>query len=253
MASPYYAARAEGCRYWDPDGNEFLDFLCGYGPNVLGVRHPEVEAAADRQRALGECLNHPPPVMVDLAERLVSLVDFAAWAVFGKNGSDMTTWALQVARRAHRAQENPHGKRSLPRQPCLVHPRSRRADRGGLHAHPRFSVERSGGFRGPPAQTSRTGRGRFRDTPSIIPAFADLELPAPGFLQGVQAACRREGVVLILDDVRCGFRLHLGGLATGVWLRAGHLLLFQGHRQRPSRFPLPWVAKNSLRPPVRFS
>ena len=48
-------------------------------------------------------------------------------------------------------------------------------------------------------------------TPFHHPAFGDSALPAPGFLKGVEAACRREGAVLILDDVRCGFRLHLGG------------------------------------------
>ena len=72
--------------------------MCAYGPVVLGYRHPGVEAAAQRQAALGDCLNHPAAVMVELAERLVSLIDFAAWAVFGKNGSDMTTWCIQVAR-----------------------------------------------------------------------------------------------------------------------------------------------------------
>ena len=86
QGSPYYASRAEGCRYWDVDGNEFIDFLCGYGPVVLGYRHPEVEEAAERQRRDGDCFNHPGPVMVELAEKLVDLIDFADWAVFAKNG-----------------------------------------------------------------------------------------------------------------------------------------------------------------------
>ena len=112
---PYYAARAEGCRYWDADGREYLDFLCSYGPIVLGYRHPEVEEAAERQRREGDCFNHPTALMVELAERLVSLVDFAAWCVFGKNGSDMTTWAVQVAReftgrkKVLRARQSYHG------------------------------------------------------------------------------------------------------------------------------------------------
>ena len=80
------------------DGNEYIDFLCAYGPVVLGHRHPEVEEAADRQRRDGDCFNHPGAVMVDLAEKLVDMIDFADWVVFGKNGSDMTTWAIQVAR-----------------------------------------------------------------------------------------------------------------------------------------------------------
>ncbi|HWF17709.1 MAG TPA: aminotransferase class III-fold pyridoxal phosphate-dependent enzyme, partial [Verrucomicrobiae bacterium] len=112
---PYYAARAEGCRYWDVDGREYLDFLCSYGPVVLGHHHPEVEEAAERQRKLGDCFNHPTPVMVELCERLVELVDFADWAVLGKNGSDMTTWAVQLAReftgrkKILRARQSYHG------------------------------------------------------------------------------------------------------------------------------------------------
>ncbi len=97
-ALPYYADRAAGCRYWDVDGNEYIDYLCGYGPVILGHQHPAVEEAAARQQGKALCVNHPAPVMVELAEYLVSLVEFSAWAVFGKNGSDMTTWCVQVAR-----------------------------------------------------------------------------------------------------------------------------------------------------------
>ena len=97
-AAPYYMARAEGARYWDVDGNAYLDLMCGYGPVILGYQHPEVEAAAERQRRSGDAGNHPAPMMVELAERLVALIDLADWAVFGKSGSDMTTWAVRVAR-----------------------------------------------------------------------------------------------------------------------------------------------------------
>lgn len=210
MASPYYAVRSEGCRYRDADDNEYLDFLCGYGPNILGARHPEVEAAAARQRTLGDCFNHPTPVVVDLAERLVSMVDFAAWAVFGKNGSDMTTWALQVARehtgrkkilRAHGAYHGSHAW-CTPGHGGLI-------EEDYLHIHG-FPWNDLDAFE----HTLKQHRGQVAGvflTPFHHPAFADLELPAPGFLQGVEAACRREGAVLVLDDVRCGFRLHLGG------------------------------------------
>ena len=97
-ASPFYAQRGEGCRYWDVDGNEYLDLMCAYGPVVLGYLHPEVEEAVARQLRAGDCFNHPGSVMVELAEQMVELVDFAAWAVFAKNGSDVTSWSIRVAR-----------------------------------------------------------------------------------------------------------------------------------------------------------
>ena len=209
-ASPYYAHRADGARYWDVDGNEFIDLLCAYGPVVLGYRHPGVEAAAERQARLGDCLNHPAPVMVELAERLVSLVDFAAWAVFGKNGSDMTTWCIRVAR------EHTGRKKIL----CVE---------GAYHGIGTWCSPGHGGF----IEEDRAHVHRFRwndsasfdsllarhanETAAVVvtpyhhPLFAPSEMPAPGFLAHVQAQCARHGMVLIVDDIRAGFRLHLGG------------------------------------------
>lgn len=208
--SPYYAERARGARYWDVDGNEFLDLLCGYGPIILGHQHPEVEAAADEQRARGSTLNHPGPVMVELAERLVDLVDFAGWAVFGKNGSDMTTWATQVAReftgrkKILKARGAYHGSHSwcTPGHGGLIE-----EDYAHIHAFPWNDLDAFNDL----AKRHQGEVAAVVMTAFHHPAFADSELPAPGFHQGIQETCRREGIVFILDDVRSGFRLHPGG------------------------------------------
>ena len=68
------------------------------GPNILGHRHPAVEAAAERQRSLGDAMNGPAPVMVELAEQLVETLPFADWTLFQKNGGDATTAAVTIAR-----------------------------------------------------------------------------------------------------------------------------------------------------------
>ena len=99
-AYPYFFARADGARVWDVDGNEYLDLVCGYGPIVLGHNDRVVDAAAAREAANGRCYNGPGRPFVELAERLVELTPWAAWAVFAKNGSDVCTWAVQVARAA---------------------------------------------------------------------------------------------------------------------------------------------------------
>ena len=209
-ASPYYAHRAEGARCWDVDGNEFIDLMCAYGPVVLGYRHPGVEAAVAQQAELGDCMNHPAPVMVELAERLVSLVDFAAWAVFGKNGSDMTTWCIRVAR------EHTRRKKIL-----CVEGAYHGADawcspgHGGLieedraHVH-RFRWNDAAGFDALLARHAGE-TAAVVVTPYHHPLFAPSELPASGFLSHLQSQCARHGVVLILDDIRAGFRLDLGG------------------------------------------
>jgi len=209
-AFPYYAERARGSHYWDVDGNEYIDYLCGYGPMILGHQHPEVEEAAARQQRDALCLNHPGPIMVELAEYLVSLVDFSAWAVFGKNGSDMTTWALQVAREKTKRRKilkvagAYHGMGSwcTPGHAGLLD-----EDRAHIHDFQWNDLE----------SFDRLLR-QFPDdiaavimTPFQHEVFKPSEMPAPGFWQHIETACRREGIVLILDDIRAGFRLDLRG------------------------------------------
>ena len=60
---PQFFASAQGCRIRDVDGNEYIDFMCSWGPVVLGHQHPEVEAATARQAALGDCQNGPGEAM----------------------------------------------------------------------------------------------------------------------------------------------------------------------------------------------
>ena len=209
-AFPYYAGRAKGSHYWDVDNNEYIDWLCGYGPVVLGHQHPIVEEAALRMQQLAICANHPTPIMIELAEYLVDLVDFSAWAVFGKNGSDMTTWAIQVARdytgrkKILKTTDSYHGTGSwcTPGHAGLI-------AEDTLHIHD-FTWNDLNSF---DAQIKK-----FRNqlaavilSPFHHPAFAKSELPNPGFFKHIENICRREGIVLILDDIRAGFRLHHGG------------------------------------------
>ena len=97
---PQFFARGEGCHVWDVDGRKYLDFMCSWGPVVLGHRHPAVDGAARRQMEQGDCLNGPSERMVELAERLVGLVTHADWALFSKNGTDATTTCVTLARGA---------------------------------------------------------------------------------------------------------------------------------------------------------
>src|SRR5215469_16905160 len=95
---PQFFNRAEGARLWDADGNEYIDYMCAYGPNLLGYRHKAVDAAAAAQQNLGDTMTGPSEAVVELAERFVSLVGHADWAMFCKNGTDATTMAMMAAR-----------------------------------------------------------------------------------------------------------------------------------------------------------
>ncbi|AHF89615.1 glutamate-1-semialdehyde 2,1-aminomutase [Opitutaceae bacterium TAV5] len=210
-AMPYFAAEAAGgCRYRDVDGNEFIDFMCGYGPLVLGYHHPEVEAAAEAARRRGACFNHPTPLLVDLAEKLVERIDFADWAVFGKNGSDLTTWAVMVAREATgrpgivRIRGAYHGSHAWC-TPGL----------GGLVAEDRAHLHDCGWNDTAALEAVfEKHRGQLAAlvlTPFHHPAYGDSELPAPEFVAAANRLCREHRVLLVLDDVRAAFRLSAGG------------------------------------------
>lgn len=209
-ASPYYAVSADGCRYRDVDGHEYIDYMCGYGPIILGYQHPAVEAATEKQRRDGDCFNHPTARMVELAERLIGLVDIAAWAVFGKNGSDMTTWAVQLAREAtgHKKILTVDGAYHGIDPWCTPgHGGLIEEDRAHIHTFP----WNDGAMLEQCLEANRGEVAAVIVTPFHHPAFGDCVMPADGFFARLEAACRRHGALIIVDDIRAGFRLHTGG------------------------------------------
>lgn len=209
-AMPIFAAEGRGCRYRDADGNEFIDFMCGYGPMLLGYHHPEVEAAAAEARARGSAFNHPTELTVALAEVLVERIDFADWAVFAKNGSDLTTWAVQVAREAT-------GRRKVLKVRGAYHGTHAWCSpgHGGLLAEDRAHVAE---FAWNDEAALEELFRRHRDdvaavivTPFHHPAYADSAEPSREFVAAVNRLCAVSGALQVLDDVRCFPRLHLGG------------------------------------------
>jgi glutamate-1-semialdehyde 2,1-aminomutase len=209
-SSPCFIERAEGSHIWDVDGNEYIDYMCGYGPMVIGYNHPKVEAAARAQSTLVDTCNLPSERYVELAERLVGLIPIADWAIFGKNGSDVTTYACRVAR-----------ARTGRNKIVMVE--------GSYHGIGAWCISFTTGIT-PEEQASVLkfdyndieGFTRLIDenkddiagvilTPFRHEAFHDSEMPAAGFLETVRATCDDIGAVFIVDDVRAGFRMHMGG------------------------------------------
>ncbi len=208
---PFYAAHAKGSHFHDVDGNEFIDYMCAYGPMVLGYNNPKVDAAAMKQLKAGNCITAPSPVMVELAEYLVDLVEIADWAYFAKNGGDVTSYALMVARAATGRKKiilvrgGYHGVAPWAQGPGHHgvieedHTNILYVDWNDLAGFEKVVNEHPGEIAG------------FMATPYHHPTFTDSEFPAPGYWSGVEALCRKAGIVLIIDDVRCGFRLDLRG------------------------------------------
>jgi glutamate-1-semialdehyde 2,1-aminomutase len=209
-AFPYFIERAKGCRMWDPDGNEYIDYLCGFGSQIVGYGNERVDGPALKRAADGDLLDQPAPVMVDLAERLVDTIDGTAWAVFTKNGTDATSLALSIARvmtekpiavvadKAYHGAANWCGSNPFP---ALA---GERADMRTFVWNDVEGLER----------VFAKERGRIACvmlTPFHHPTYRPMELPAPGFYDAVHRLCRQEGALLVMDDIRANFRLHPRG------------------------------------------
>jgi glutamate-1-semialdehyde 2,1-aminomutase len=205
-----FFARGEGCRVWDVDGKEYIDFMSSYGPISVGHRHPAVQRAVEDQMARGDCLSGPSERMVELAEKLVELNAWSSWATFQKNGTDATTLAVRYAR-AHT------GRRALLRAPGAYH--------GGNQL---WSGATPGNL---PEDSAHQLHYNFNDLSSVHRAveqadgdfaaiivsafrwdfFHDLEMPTQEFLQGVRALCDEHDAVLIMDDIRSAMRIDIRG------------------------------------------
>src|SRR5262245_61757345 len=84
--SPAFVRRAEGCRVWDVDGNEYIDYVMALGAIVLGHKDPDVTRAVAAQLEDGTIFSLPHPLEVDVARLLAEVVPCAEMARFGKNG-----------------------------------------------------------------------------------------------------------------------------------------------------------------------
>ena len=207
---PNYCKKAHGYIFEDVDGKEWIDFMCGYGAILHGYRNPEIESSVKEQLEYGSVFNQPSENMVELAEKLTNQIEFADWAVFAKNGSDLTTWAIRVAR-------------ERTKRPMVI------KAKGAYHGVDAWCDPGIGGRiasdRNEILEFEWNDLCMLQDiiikndnkiaciilTPYHHPSFAPSELPADDFWSTVRNLCDEHDIALILDDVRCGGRLSGGG------------------------------------------
>ncbi|RSK29817.1 glutamate-1-semialdehyde 2,1-aminomutase [Hymenobacter metallilatus] len=198
-----YIVRGKGSHVWDVDGNQFVEFNAGLRSVTLGHAYAPVVEAAQRQMELGTNFGRPALLELEVAEEFLACTQAGEMVKFAKNGSDVTSAAIKLAR-AYTGRD-------------LV---------ALCQDHPFFSVDDwfmgttpvQGGI--PEATKALSLKFRYNDLPGLEALLAahagkvacvimevekDQE-PAPGYLAGVQALCRREGVILIFDEVITGFR-----------------------------------------------
>ena len=208
---PLISSKAKGTYFWDMDGNKYLDLMCAYGPNVLGYGDPDVDRAAMEQLLSGNCTTAPSYKMVECAEMLVDTVACADWAFFMKNGTDATTFGILTARAAT-------GRKKTLFLKGYYHgnqPWAMKADYPGILPEevanniivPWFDLDAL-----EKAWTESKG-----DIAALIAQpydhgnFADNRVATKEYWAAVRKFCTKHGIVLIVDDVRAGFRLDLAG------------------------------------------
>jgi glutamate-1-semialdehyde 2,1-aminomutase len=206
--APAFIARGKGCHVWDLDGNEFIEYGMGLRAVTLGHAFEPVVEAAYRQMQLGINFTRPAKIEVDLAEAMLEILDGADMVKFAKNGSDMTTAAVKLAR-AYTGRD-------------LI---------AICGDHSFFSVDDwfigttavNSGI--PQAITEMTLKFRYNDAQSLRALFdqhpgqiacvvMEVEAstaPVPGYLHQVKEICEELGAVLIFDEMITGFRWHLQG------------------------------------------
>jgi glutamate-1-semialdehyde 2,1-aminomutase/spore coat polysaccharide biosynthesis protein SpsF len=203
--APVFLERGQGCYVWDVDGNQYIDYVQGLLPNILGYAHPAVNAAVTAQLATGHSFSMPHPLEVELAERLTRLIPCAEMVRFGKNGSDATAGAVRAARaftgRERIACCGYHGWQDWFIGTTARHAGVPEAVRGLTHPFPYNDLARL-------EQVLNQHPGEFA---AVIMEPVNFVEPAPGFLQAVQQLARQHGALLIFDEICSGFHFGLGG------------------------------------------
>ncbi len=206
---PIFFESAKGGKVTDVDGNEYIDMLCAYGPIIIGHREKEIDRAVIEQiKNKGFCMSIVQETQNTLAKKMISLVPCAEKVVFCKTGSDATTLAGRIARAFN-------GKNKIVR--C------------GYHGWHDWCVEQKGGIL--PKSYEDVLEVHYNDlqgledamkahgsdismiimTPLGHPNAHEVEMPKPGYLEGVKKLAEQYGAVLCFDEIRTGFRMSLGG------------------------------------------
>ncbi|MCD6266362.1 MAG: aminotransferase class III-fold pyridoxal phosphate-dependent enzyme [Deltaproteobacteria bacterium] len=206
---PIFLEYGKGCRLTDVDGNEYIDFLCGYGPIILGYREEEVDDAVIQQiKNKGYCFTLTQPYQNELAKKLNELIPSAELSIFLKTGSDATTASIRIAR---------------------AYTNRIKIMRCGYHGWHDWCVEMKGGI--PEKLYEDVYEFHYNDldqledlmkkhgdqaaaiimTPFGHPLHEKMQTPKPGFLEGVRKLSDKYGAVLVFDEVRTCFRLKMGG------------------------------------------
>jgi glutamate-1-semialdehyde 2,1-aminomutase len=226
--NPFFVNRASGSKVWDVDGNELIDYVCTWGPAILGHAHPKIIAAVKAAAEFGTSFGIPNPLEVTMAKLICERVPSVQKIRMTSSGTEACMSAIRLARgftqrdKIIKFDGCYHGHVDS----LLV-----RAGSGALT----FGHPDSAGI--PAAFTQHTIVAPFNDVEAVkaifaankneiagiivepVPGNAGLYLPKPGYLEFLREITTSHGALLIFDEVMTGFRLARGGAQERFGLR----------------------------------
>src|SRR5215208_2237745 len=217
---PVFVRAASGAWLEGEDGRRYVDYIGGYGPHILGHRHPAIVAAVEEALGRGTAFGAPTLAEVELAETIIAALPTVEMVRLVNSGTEATMSALRLARAAT-------GRSRFVKFEGCYHG----------HADPFLVAAGSGAATigvpsspGVPATvTADTLLAPYNDLAAVAALFAasgpeiaavfvepiagnmNLVPPEPGFLAGLRALCDRHGALLVFDEVMTGFRVAWGG------------------------------------------
>jgi glutamate-1-semialdehyde 2,1-aminomutase len=217
---PFFVNKAKGARVWDVDGNGLIDYVCTWGPAILGHAHPKIISAIKSAADCGTSFGIPNPFEVTMAKLICSFVPSVRKVRMTNSGTEACMSAIRLAR-------------GFTKRDKII-----KFD-GCYHGHADSLLVKAGSgaltfghpdSAGVPADFAKhTIVLPFNDTGAVkaafranknkiaaiivepVPGNAGLYLPKPGYLEFLRAATKANGALLIYDEVMTGFRLAKGG------------------------------------------
>jgi glutamate-1-semialdehyde 2,1-aminomutase len=216
---PFIVDRGQAQFLYDADGNELLDYVCSWGAMLLGHTHPAVTAAISDQARRGTSFGATTELEVELATLITRAVPFIEKIRFVSSGTEATMSALRLAR-------------GVTKRDLLL------KFEGNYHGHSDSFLSQAGSGLAtlgiaecpgvPQALAALTLNAPYNDLTAVeqlftqhpnkiaaiivepIAANMGVVLPQPGFLAGLREISRKNGALLVVDEVITGFRLHNG-------------------------------------------
>lgn len=227
--APRFLVRADGPRVYDEDGRAYIDYVCSWGPMILGHNHPVIREAVEKAVKDGLSFGAPTRREVEIAELMVELVPNIEMVRMVNSGTEAVMSAVRLARGAT-------GRDRIIKFEGCYHGHS---DAMLVNAGSSALAGGHPSSAGVPVGAAKdTLTAQFNDLASVEALFAanpgqvaavivepvaanmGVVGPAPGFLEGLRALCDKYGALLIFDEVITGFRLGLGGAQSWFGVKA---------------------------------